>query len=169
MFQKMLQGGNGGGNGGNLHILNRLNLSVHSSSGQLDSTFTADKTIDNSYATAWQNSGRGSEHWIIYKVNNPMKLSSVLICPATAASKDMTSKYKIYVSDTTTFGEPIASGDFTVNNAWNAQNPSKTFGFQLNGVDCNYIKVGVITTDSHSDLATYTSGIGEFIVYGYTD
>lgn len=168
MWQKALQL-NGGGSGGNLPILNKLNLSVHSSSGALDYRFTADKTIDNSYGTGWQNSGRGAEHWIIYQVNNPMKLDTILICPATAAAKDMTSKYKIYVSDTTTFGDPIASGDFIVNNAWNAQNPSNTFGFQLNGIDCKYIKVGVITTGSHPDLATYTSGIGEFNAYGHTD
>ena len=169
MWQKALQL-NGGGSGGNPHILNRLNLSVHSSSGAANSQFTADKTIDNSYATAWINGDRGSEHWIIYKVNTPMKLDTILICPATPyANKDMTSKYKIYVSDTTTFGDPIVSGDFIGNNVWNAQNPNITLAFQLNGIDYKYIKVSVITTDSHPDASVWTSGIGEFNAYGHTD
>ena len=175
MFQKILQGGSGGGNGVYpLRIINSANIKsvwnteeespVASGFFASDGRFVALRSVDGSNKTAWMPPNtRNTEHYIIYKLVKLSNIQKVSFIPATADASNYNATVNVYFSETNDFGSAIATKSFTINNMWTAQDVSKKVEIDISNISAQYIKIGIITT---SGTDTFSVGIGEIEAIG---
>ena len=175
MFQKILQGGSGGGNGVYpLRIINSANIKsvwnteeespVASGFFASDGRFVALRSVDGSNKTAWMPPNiRNTEHYIIYKLVKLSNIQKVSFIPATADASNYNATVNVYFSETNDFGSAIATKSFTINNMWTAQDVSKKVEIDIPNISAQYIKISIITT---SGTDTFSVGIGEIEAIG---
>ena len=177
MFQKMLQGGNGGGGGNGvypLRIINSANIKtvwdteeespVASGFFASDGRFVALRSVDGSNKTAWMAPNqRNTEHYIIYKLVKLSNIQKISFIPATADFSNYNAMVNVYLSETNDFGSAVATKSFTISNVWTAQDVSKKVEIDIPNVSAQYIKIGITTT---SGTDTFSVGIGEIEAIG---
>lgn len=157
MYQKMLQGFG--------DYKHKLSLGVYTSSGEYDSRYPAQNTLDGSYGTAWlPPMRRPYNEYVIYKMSTLSNIKTVKICPANPDSAAYSTTFKVYLSETTTFESPIKTIQGVYTSPWTGQNTSQEIIIDnIPSNKINYIKIEVLTT---SGTATFTTGIGEFQALG---
>ena len=157
MYQKMLQGFD--------DYRHKLSLSAYSSSGQYDSRYPAQNSIDGSYSSAWlPPMRRPYNEYVIYKMSTLSNIKTVKICPANPDSAGYNTTFRVYLSETTTFESPIETIQGIYTSAWTGQNTSQEITIDnIPSNKTNYIKIGIITT---SGTATYSTALGEFQAFG---
>ena len=176
MFQKMLQGGNGGGGNGvyPLRIINSANIKsvwnteeespVASGFFASDGRFVALRSVDGSNKTSWlPPNTRNTEHYIIYKLVKLSNIQKISFIPTTADLSNYNATVNVYLSETNNFGSAVATKSFTINNVWTTQDVSKKVEIDIPNVSAQYIKIGIITI---SGTDTYSVGIGEIEAIG---
>lgn len=177
MWQKMLQGGNGGGGGNGvypLRIINSANIKaiwsdeeespVASGFFNSDGRFAALRSVDGSNKTAWMPPNtKNTEHYIIYKLVKLSNIQKISFIPTTADFSNYNATVNVYLSETNNFGSAVATKSFTINNVWTTQDVSKKVEIDIPNVSAQYIKIGITTT---SGIDTFSVGIGEIEAIG---